>query len=95
MWNAWLPVDISVGADNLSRVLWTYPNGIAVLWSLNRTSGSYTQGPVFGPYEAGLWHATRIACGKDGIGRVLWTEPDGTLSLWWLNADNTYKESLS
>ena len=91
---AWLPRDVSVGADDLSRVLWANPDGRAVLWSLDRTTGNYTQGPIFGPYDGGAWHATRIACGKDGISHVLWTNPDGRLSLWWLNADNTFQNNV-
>ena len=91
---SWLPVDISVGADNLSRVLWTYPDGRATLWSLERTSGNYTQGPVFGPFYVGQWQATRIACGFDGVTNVLWHEGDGTVSLWWVNADNTFQRNV-
>jgi hypothetical protein len=92
--NAWVPADISVGADDLSRVLWTYPDGRATLWSLERTSGNYTQGPVFGPYDGGAWQATRIACGTDGVSHVLWNKGDGTLSLWWVNADNTFQKNV-
>ena len=92
--SAWIPTDISVGADNLSRVLWSNPDGRAVLWSLNRTTGNYTQGPVFGPYDGGAWHARRIACGKDGISRIVWSKGDGTLSLWFVDADNTFKNNV-
>ena len=91
---AWIPADVSVGADDLSRVLWSNSDGRATLWSLNRVSGNYTQGPVFGPFDGGAWFATRIACGTDGISHVLWNEGDGTLSLWWLNADNTFKNNV-
>jgi hypothetical protein len=94
IWVAWLPADISVGADDLSRVLWSYSNGQAVLWSLERAAGNYTQGPVFGPYDGGAWHAARIACGKDGISHVIWNKTDGTLSLWWLNANNTFRNNI-
>ena len=94
VWDAWLPADISVGSDNRSRVLWMNPDGRAVLWSLDRTTGNYTQGPVFGPYDGGAWQASRIACGKDGISHVLWTKRDGTLSLWWLGADNTFQKNM-
>jgi hypothetical protein len=90
----WLPADVSIGADNLSRVLWANPDGQALLWSLNGTSGNYTQGPVFGPYDGGVWQATRIACGTDGISHVLWNKADGTLSLWWLNANNTFQNNM-
>ena len=92
--NAWLPADISVGADDLSRVLWTYPNGQAVLWSLERTTGNYTHGPGFGPYDGGAWHAARISCGMDGISHVIWNKSDGTLSLWWLNANNSFQRNM-
>ena len=92
--NVWIPVDISVGADDLSRVLWTYPDGRATLWSLDRTSGNYTQGPVFGPYDGDAWQATRIACGQDGISHILWNRTDGMLSLWWVGADNTYQSNV-
>jgi hypothetical protein len=92
--SAWLPADVSVGADDLARVLWTNPNGQAVVWSLDRTSGNYTAGPDFGPYDGGVWQATRIACGKDGVSHVLWNKSDGTLSLWWLNSDNTFQTNM-
>ena len=94
IWSAWLPADVSVGADDLSRVLWAHPDGRAVLWSLNRSSGNYTPGPVFGPFDGGAWQATRIACGKDGLSHILWNRADGTLSLWWVNADNTFRSSV-
>ena len=94
VWKAWLPADIAVGADNRCRVLWSNPDGRAVLWSLDRTSGNYTQGPVFGPFDGGAWHAARIACGSDGISHVLWNKADGTLSLWWLNANNTFQTNM-
>ena len=90
----WQVMDAAVGADDLSRVLWTYPDGRAVLWSLNRLSGNYAQGPVFGPYGGGAWQASRIACGSDGISRVLWTDPNGTVSLWWLNEDNSFQKNM-
>jgi hypothetical protein len=90
----WLPADVSVGADNFTRVLWTVVDGRAVLWSLDRTTGNYTQGPIYGPYGGGAWQATRIACGKDGISHVLWNKGDGTLSLWWLKADNAFQQNI-
>ena len=94
VWTAWLPADVSVGADDLSRVLWSNPDGRAVLWALDRTTGNYTQGPVFGPFDGGAWQATRIACGDDGISHVLWNKSDGTLSLWWLSSDNTLQKNM-
>ena len=90
---AWTAVDAAVGSDSSTRILWSYPDGRAALWSLDWTSGNYTQGPVFGPYDGGVWQATRIACGTDGISHVLWNRGDGTLSLWWLNANNTFQKN--
>ena len=92
--NLWLPTDVSVGADDLARVLWSNPDGRALLWSIDRTSGNYTQGPIFGPYDGGVWHATKIASGADGVSHILWNKGDGTLSLWWVNANNTLQKSM-
>ena len=92
--NVWLPADVSVGADDLSRILWTDPGGQAVLWSVERTTGDYAQGPVFGPYDGGAWHATRIACGRDGYSHILWNKGDGTLSLWLVNVNNTIQSNM-
>ena len=91
--SAWRPADVSVGADDLSRLLWSNPDGSAVLWSVDRISGSVTAGPVFGPFDGGAWQAARIACGSDGISHVIWNKSDGTLSLWWLNADNSFQNN--
>ena len=92
--SAWAPVDVAVGSDNNTRVLWRNPDGRAVIWSQDRTSGDYTQGPTFGPYDGGAWQATRIACGADGISHVIWNKSDGTLSLWWVDSNNTFQKNM-
>ena len=91
---AWRPGDISVGSDDLSRVLWSSADGRSEIWSIDQTTGDTTQGPVFGPYDGGAWQAARIACGSDGISYILWNKEDGTLSLWWVGADNTFQKSM-
>ena len=91
VYSVWMPADISVGDDNLTRVLWTNPDGRVTLWSLDQSTGGYTQGPVFGPYQS--YTAARLACGPDGVTHILWNKTDGTLSLWWVNSDNTFQQN--
>ena len=70
-------VDISVGANSITHLLWTNVLGAARISSLD-SSGRRADGPDYGPYRN--WSAIAIA---DGPGEtwVLWRAADGRMSL--------------
>lgn len=81
---------ISVGADNLTRMLWDNPSGSASLRRVN-ADGSVTTA-TYGPYadSGGVWQAVAIATGPNGVTCLLWTNPDGRVTLWYINPDGSY-----
>ena len=83
----WQALDISAGADNSSRILWTNTDGRITTWNVD-PSGNQTAGPVYGPYAG--WTAYHIAAGLDGLTRVLWTYTDGTASIWHMDDTGNY-----
>jgi hypothetical protein len=76
--NSWMPVDISVGTDGATRLLFTRVDGAMYVGSLD-ASGIFTPGPPYGP--AGGWSAIALAGAPDGGTRVLWRSIDGRSAL--------------
>lgn len=74
-----------------TSVLWTNPDGKAILWNA-APDGTFAIVGVYGPYlEAGhLWKATGVATGPDGLSHVLWTHPSGKVILWNVAADGAF-----
>jgi hypothetical protein len=72
--DAWIPADISVGADGATRLLITGESGAMYVASLD-AAGSLHAGPVYGPTAS--WTAIALADAPDGGTWVLWRNPDG------------------
>ncbi len=72
------PVDVSVGADGSTHLLWTGVNGEMFLASVD-AAGNATRGPTYGPY--GSWTAIALADEPDGSTWVLWRAADGRSSV--------------
>ena len=62
----WAAAGLATGPDNVSRLLWTNPDGHAALWLLG-ASGSASSVAGFGPYTDGvasnLWSAVGVSAG--------------------------------
>lgn len=90
----WRASAVSVGPDNVAHILWTNPDGRAVLWYVNPdgTHGDYGQ---YGPYteSSGVWRASALATGPGGVSRILWTNPDGREVLWYVNPDGSHGDT--
>jgi len=74
-------VGISVGGDNLTRLLWNNPDGSVSLWRIN-ADGSitpYTYGPFAG------WSGASLAVGSDNISHILWDNTNGSEIVWGVN----------
>jgi streptogramin lyase len=83
-------LDVAVGSDNQTRLLWDNVDGVARFWSINNSfqpSNPTDNGPYIG------YMAQKIATGSDGLTRVLWTRNDGLTSLWIVNAANVVLSS--
>ena len=74
-------LDLSVGTDNQSRVLFADPDGRAALRGYDN-SGNSTSGGLHGPFSG--WYARTLADGPDHLTRVLWNNLDGSTGLWLL-----------
>ena len=83
-------IGISVGGDNLTRMLWDNPNGSAYLRRIN-ADGSVTTA-TYGPYSDsnGVWRATAVATGPNNVTRILWNHPDGRAVLWFVNPNGSF-----
>ncbi len=75
------PVDLSVGTDNKTRVLYAESDKMAFFRRFDTSGNSTIDGP-YGPYAG--WIASSAADGPDGQTRLLWTNPDGSAGLWLL-----------
>ena len=75
------PLDLSVGRDNKTRVLFNDPDNRALLRSFDNSGNSTTDG-FHGPYSG--WRPRAVADGTDGLTRVLWNNVDGSAALWLL-----------
>lgn len=72
-------LDLSVGGDNLTRLLLFDPRGRLVIRSVDRSGNSSSTDP-FGPYSG--WNSRAVADGADGLTRILWGNDDGRAELW-------------
>jgi autotransporter-associated beta strand protein len=81
--SSWSGIDVAVGSDGQSRVLWEKNTGEIMLWSVN-AAGTITTQRNYGPFEG--WHAIAIAAntisGADNGTRILWKHTDGSVKLW-------------
>jgi hypothetical protein len=75
----WWAADLTVGADNKTRMLWRFADGSSVVWTVDN-AGNYTYGPIYGPFPG--WQPTSITSGADGFTRILWQQFDGRQGLW-------------
>ncbi len=84
----WAAISIADGPDGQTRVLWDKTDGTASIWSLNNTTGSFTQFS-FGPFAG--WTASSVSVGADGTTHVLWNNTGGQSSIWnYSTANGTY-----
>ena len=72
-------LDLSVGPDNKTRLLFTDLDNRAALRSIDN-AGRPTLSDPHGPYSG--WQARAVADGSDGLTRVLWNNLDGSAALW-------------
>lgn len=72
-------LDLSVGPDNKTRLLFTDLDNRAALRSIDN-AGHPTLSDPHGPYSG--WQARAVADGSDGLTRVLWNNLDGSAALW-------------
>jgi hypothetical protein len=74
-------VDISVGADNRTRTVFSDPDHQTVFRSYDNSGDSTSIGPE-GPYSG--WTVRALSDGEDGLTRALWNSVDGSAALWML-----------
>jgi len=77
--------DIAVGADNKTRVQWTYSSGRIALWKINTVVGSTTAGVIetgkfYGPLGGVM--PLGLSVGGDNQTRQLFQYGDGKTVLW-------------
>ncbi len=89
----WRAVDIAVGADGQTRILWTHQDGRMALWRVDGDGNPTALGPVYPPPPG--FTASRIAAGSDGLTRALWSDADDNAILWTMSADNVFQGSFS
>ena len=82
----WTGVDVSSGADNKTRVLWTSPDGRAAIRTFG-LNGQLENTLFYGPYPN--WTPRAVSAGPDGKTQVLWRNTNGQASLWRIAADGT------
>ena len=85
----WYAVALAMGPDNVSRILWTNPDGRVILWKIDDSFNFSYQ--VYGPYTddgtaATPWGAAALSVGPDNLAHLLWTNPDGRVILWNVDA---------
>jgi hypothetical protein len=85
---AWKPVDVTIGSDGNTRLLWSQAGGGADVWSVNGSSVAGTS-PVYS--VANGWSVQATAAGSDGLTRVLWRNTNGSTALWLLNEDGSMR----
>lgn len=89
----WQTVDIAVGSDNQTRLLWNNTTSTMGLWSINN-SGVASGFENYGPYTG--YAVQALTTGTDGFTRLLWNNNlDDIVGLWLLNANNTYANGFS
>ena len=75
------PVDVAVGPDNRTYLLWGDPAGTTDLWVVGADGGVVKQAR-FGPYAG--WKAVALSVGGDNRLRVLWNNLETEETGWWL-----------
>ena len=87
----WRASAVATGPNGVSRILWTHPDGRAVLWFVN-PDGSFGDRGAYGPYAdgGGTWRASTVSVGPDNVAHLLWTHPDGRAVLWFVNPDGSF-----
>ena len=83
-YTGWTATNLSVGADNNTRLLWSNVNGTINLWNLQIGAGldnsTLLSTPMYGPFPG--FSATALSVGTDNQTRLLWNRMDGMLDLW-------------
>ena len=86
----WSATAVSVGPDNVTRLVWNNPDHRVILWNVD-PAFNFTL-TAFGPYTDGSpstpWSATALATGSDNMSHILWTNPDNRVILW--DVDNLF-----
>jgi hypothetical protein len=85
----WTATDVTVGSDNVTRILWSSGSSAAI-WQVNN---SFTVTAVTLYSAPSGWSATALAAGSDGVVRLLWDNTNGEASLWILSNSGTYDTS--
>jgi hypothetical protein len=78
-------VDVSVGSDRTTHLLWTNGDGRTELTSV-AVSGALVGDTTYGPF--GGWSARSISDGEDGLTRLLWSNTDDRVGLSLISAGN-------
>ena len=86
----WHARAVSVGQDDLPRLLWTNPDGRTILWSVNADgtfviTGNYA--PLLDPAGRGGFTAVALATGADDRSHLAFGNPNGETFLWSLLND--------
>ena len=86
----WHAQAVSVGQDNLPRILWNNPDGRTILWNVNSDgtfviTGNYD--PLLDPAGQGGFTAVALATGFDNRSHFAWDNPNGETYLWNLLND--------
>jgi hypothetical protein len=76
-------VDLSVGSDGTTHLLWTNTDGRTEITSV-AVSGALAGDTTYGPYSG--WTARSLSDGADGQTRVLWRNTDGRVGLSLVDA---------
>ena len=86
----WSARALSVGEDNLPRILWNNPDGRTILWNVNSDgtfviTGNYD--PLLDPSGSAGFTAVALATGADSRSHFAWDNPNGETFLWSLLND--------
>ena len=91
--SGWIAADVTVGADNLTRILWSNASAnAAALWTLDASLG-VSATTVYGGATLAGWQVQSISAGSDGLLRLEWNLTDGTAALWLLGADGSFQSA--
>jgi hypothetical protein len=79
----WVPLAITVAANNNTYVLWRYTDGSISLWAVDANLNLITS-HVFGPYTG--WTVQSLSSGPGSELRVIWRYTTGMISIWNVDA---------
>lgn len=88
-YDGWIPIAMTVAANNYSYVLWRRTGGQITLWKLDGGFNLISHAE-YGPYYA--WLAESLGIDTDGASylRLIWRNVDGNVDIWCVDPNLNY-----